>query len=246
VNPLRVAIAQLPMAWTVDGNVAAIADHLALAREADGDLALFPEMAVTGFHRSVPEGLTPAVVHGALERIRAECARHAIPAVVGTPFFAPGAARPLNAVAVIGGDGRLLAVRSKIGLTRSERTFFAPGGDRSPFSLGTFPAGVMLCREVRDVDELRAGLSGIPLLLWPGAICWDRGGGEPENRVTVDHARECAREMGAWVVQCNWAQTLNDPGARGMGGSLVVSPAGEVTQRCAFDAPGVTLAAIGE
>ncbi|HEX2205849.1 MAG TPA: carbon-nitrogen hydrolase family protein [Longimicrobium sp.] len=242
---MRVAVAQMPMAWTLEENTRAIVEHLSRAKALGAEVALFPECATTGFHRRVPGETSPGAIRGAIERVREACRALALPAVVGTPFFPEAGESPRwNAAVAIGADGEVRAVCPKVGLTASEHAYFDAGAERPTFTLGAVLCGVLLCREVRDAEEARHELRGSRVVFWPGAIAWDNPASHPENVVTREIAQACARTLGAYLVQCNWATSLNDPETRGLGGSLVVSPAGEVVHACPADAPGITLVAL--
>lgn len=243
---MRIAIAQIPMAWTLAENTRSVLGHLARARALGADVAVFPECATTGFHRRVPEHVSRSSIRRAIDRVRARCRALALPAVVGTPFFpADGEGAVWNAAVAVGADGEVLAVCPKVGLTESERAFFHAGTTRPTFALNAVSCGVLLCREARDAEQARASLAGVRVAFWPGAVAWhDERPTHPENVVTREIASACARTLGAHLVQCNWPNSLNDPQTRGMGGSLVVAPRGEVLHECPADRPGITVIAL--
>ncbi len=239
---MKIAIAQMEMRSTCAENLAAVIEHLHEAKALGADVAVFPECATTGFHRQVPEQVSRRVVGDALTRIRVECAALPIAAVVGTPYYAsPEDDEIWNAGVVIDGAGEILAVCPKVGLTNSERLFFAAGTARPTFALGSLECGLMLCREVRDGEALRSRLGGARLTFWPGAIAWDNGASDPDNVVTLEIASACARTLESYVVQCNWSTSLNNPSIWGMGGSLVLAPTGDILHRCPLDSPGISV-----
>ncbi|MBW3571534.1 MAG: hypothetical protein KY467_10540 [Gemmatimonadetes bacterium] len=59
--------------------------------------------------------------------------------------------------------------------------------------------------------------------------------------MTRDIACDCAQTLGVYLVQCNWPHSLNDPTVASMGGSLVISPAGEIVHECPADQAGISL-----
>src|SRR5512146_1460057 len=85
---MRLALAQInPVVGDLDGNRALILDRLEAARGRGVDIAVFPELAVTGYP---PEDLLlrPGFVRAAeasLHKIAAETA--GIVALVGTPYY---------------------------------------------------------------------------------------------------------------------------------------------------------------
>ncbi len=71
--PLRVAIAQPAMYWTTPQNVARIVEALEVAARQGARVCLFPELALTGFHRGIREQALPGVVGPALQQVQAAC-----------------------------------------------------------------------------------------------------------------------------------------------------------------------------
>jgi len=239
---VRIAIAQMPMSCTPEENTRAVLEQLAEARALAANLVVFPECATTGYHRQVPELISRSRLREALERIQAQCAALELAAVVGTPFFpSPEDDRIWNAAVAIDAAGEIQAVCPKVGLTQSESRFFHPGDARPVFMLGTIRCSVMLCREVRDAELLREQIPEARLLVWPGVIAWGSEAGHPQNVVTKEIARACARTLNSHLIQSNWASSWNQPELRGMGGSLVISPRGEVLHECPRDEAGISL-----
>lgn len=154
----------------------------------------------------------------------------------------------------IDATGREVGRVHKRGLTPSEATFFKAGGVRGWSRFGSLRATSVLCREMLDVQcllgELRAsgegaGEAGQRVIFWPSYV----GASDAEQDALCvayrDGAKELAAELGAWVLQSNWAQGLNLPGARGFGASLVVNPAGEVIASLPLDEPALSLFELG-
>lgn len=233
---MRIAVAQMPMAWTADENTTTILDHLGRAKSHSADLVLFPECAITGYHRRVPEVAAPAVVEASLARIRAGCAALELPAMLGTPRVSEDGAAVVNSAVAIGADGGVLALCEKSGLTASEQRYFAPGRVRQRFSIGDVPCCAIFCREIRDLQELRHELEGTRVVFWPSMIHFDLDGEHPDH-VDMEMAQAFARTLCCWLVQCNWPGSLNRPELPGAGGSLVISPGGELVHRLPHDRP---------
>lgn len=243
---MRIAIVQMTMGWTAEENTRAVVDHLALAKPLAPDVVLFPECAASGYHRQVPEQVSRRGIAASLRRIRAQCRRLELAAVVGTPLHpTPDDDVIWNAAVAIDARGALQAVCPKAGLTGSERRYFRAGTGRPCFTVGAARASVILCREVREAKELKPLIGGVDIVFWPGGITWNREGlGDPDDDVTPDIARSCARTLGSWLVQCNWPHSLNRPEITGMGGSVVLSPTGGLFHRCPEDEPGISLVEI--
>ena len=146
---MRLALAQInPVVGDLDGNRALILRHLADAKDAGADIALFPELAVTGYP---PEDLLlrPGFVRAA-ERSLEEIARAArgIAAVVGTPHFD----RDLYNAAAVCAGGEVKAFVRKRFLPNygvfDEFRYFAPGDGLYLFEHGGTLVGVTVCEDM--------------------------------------------------------------------------------------------------
>jgi len=249
---LRVAIVQQPMAWTTAENVAHILGSLEIAANEGAQLCLFPELALTGFHRQIRAEAKPEIVEPALQRVREACRTSGVAGLLGLPTFgADGSIR--NSYAVIGADGDLAGTVHKNGLTPAELTFFAAGTARPAMRLfGRNCSGVM-CREIEDVDAIAAQLTDEPvqLMFWPSIVGHPPGTiAEPEREVQDlgyrERAAAFARRLRTHVLQCNWPQALNTPEARYQGESKVYAPDGDILLTLPRDASGVAVFNLGE
>src|SRR5438034_8801427 len=146
---MRIALAQIdPTVGDLDGNRALILDRLAQAKEAGADVAVFPELAVTGYP---PEDLLlrPGFIRAA-ERSLEQIARasRGVTLLVGTPHLD----RDLyNACAVCSG-GELKALVTKRFLPNygvfDEFRYFAPGGDLLLLEHADTLVGVTICQDM--------------------------------------------------------------------------------------------------
>jgi NAD+ synthase (glutamine-hydrolysing) len=146
---MRLALAQInTVVGDLDGNRERIVARLAEARDADADLVLFPELAVTGYP---PEDLLlrPGFIRAAADSLH-EIARAArgIVALVGTPHFD----RDLyNACAVCAG-GEVRGVYRKRFLPNygvfDEDRYFAPGRDLFLLEHGDVLIGPTICEDL--------------------------------------------------------------------------------------------------
>lgn len=243
-----IAVAQLRMHWTVAGNLAALRRAIDVAADAGADVLVTCELAVTGFHREIGREAEPARVGAAVDEIRQAAAARAIAVVLGAPT--QGAqGRPCSSHVHIDARGRIVAVVSKIGLTPSEATFFAPGETRPLARLGGVACTSVLCREVEDLEPVAEGLADASpdIVFWPSFI--GRPDTEPEDaqesRYLPATLRLAAR-LGSHVVQANWPNSLNAPGTLHMGESAVVAPDGELLFRLPRDGCGVAVFALGD
>lgn len=248
LSPLRLAVAQPSMHWRGDDNTAVIVRLLAEAAADGAQLCVFPELALTGFHRQIAREAQPATVAAWLAQVQAACARHAVAAVLGTPTFTDDG-RILNSLVFIDEQGRRVGVVEKRGLTDPEATFFARGANRPVLTLlGRRCTGV-ICREVEDLDEVCAGLEGHApeLVFWPGLMGPEKGSEHIEPPRHVQQAQQLARRLGTYVVQSNWPNSLNYPEESAKSGrSAVISPDGELMFRLPQAAPGVGRFVLGQ
>ena len=243
MTALRWAIAQPRMHWTLAGNLGETLAALEAAAAAGAVGCVCTELAVTGFHRRLPELVDAAALADAEARLRAACARLGVAAAVGVPTLGPGG-EFFNSHLYLDADGREVGRVHKRGLTPSEATFFTAGGSRGWTSLAGAQVTSVLCREMLDGDALLRDLSAVAaaagmarVIFWPSYI------GESDEAAAADceayraGARDLAVALGAWVLQSNWSQGLNMPHARGFGGSVVIDPAGRVRRRLPADHP---------
>ena len=250
VDRLRVAICQLnPTVGDLDGNVALAADALGRAESAGADVAVLPELVITGYP---PEDLVlrpgfVAASRAALDRFAAAtgaCAavvgfvdgagesRGQVPDMAGVESFSDA----YNAVAVCA-DGGVRGVYRKRHLPNydvfDELRHFRPGLEEPPlFEIGGAAVGVTVCED--------AWIPGGPVsdLARAGARLVLNVNGSP-FRVGKQAARERvigqrAAEAGVPVVCVNLVGGQDELVFDG--GSFVVGADGAVVARCvSFD-----------
>ncbi|MGM9483565.1 nitrilase-related carbon-nitrogen hydrolase [Roseateles sp. NT4] len=86
----RWAIAQPRMHWTLQGNLREILGALEAAAAAGAEGCVCTELALTGFHRRMPQLLEAQALADAEAQIRAACARLGIATVFGVPTLGGG------------------------------------------------------------------------------------------------------------------------------------------------------------
>jgi omega-amidase len=229
---LRIAIAQPPMFWKTDENTVQIIQYLEIASKHGAQVCVFPELAVTGFHRQIKTEAKPEIVESALARIREYCAALHVAAVVGTPSF-DASGNIFNSVEFIDASGKACATIEKFGITPAEATFFAKGKERPIVNFLDKRCTAILCREANDIDLLKTQLAAnsVDIIFWPGIMRPD-----PEKTDQPEHhirdAAQLALHTGAYVIQSNWPMSLNYPEeSRDSGHSVVISPRGEIMFR---------------
>ena len=196
VARLRVALCQIDLVvGDVSGNVGRITDALQKAESAGSDLAVFPELAVTGYP---PEDLLmkPAFVREnrrGLEEVAASSS--ACPAVVG---YVEEAGNLYNAAAVVAG-GQVAGTWRKNVLPNygvfDERRYFTPGEPPSAlYSIGGVPTGVVVCEDAwapaGPIGELGEG--GAELVVVINASPYRRGAFEERRRMLATRAADAS------------------------------------------------------
>jgi len=225
---MRLALAQIdPTVGDLDGNRALVLDRLEQARDAGADIAVFPELAVTGYP---PEDLLlrPGFVRAA-ERSLDEIARAArgIVLLVGTPHLD----RDLyNACAVCSG-GELKALVKKRFLPNygvfDEFRYFAPGNELFLFEHGEALIGVTVCEDMWQPGPPATDLAiaGALLLVNVSASPFHVG----KDREREEMFRTRARDNNSYVAFCNTVggqdELIFD------GHSVVIDDEGEVIAR---------------
>jgi len=146
---MRLALSQLnPTVGDIAGNEAMVRAHLARAREAGAQLALFPELVVTGYP---PEDLLLkehflADARAAVERIAADA--HGIVALVGFPERAEDV---YNAAAVCA-DGAVQAIYRKVNLPNygvfDELRYFQRGPGGAIIEVDGVKVGLTICEDI--------------------------------------------------------------------------------------------------
>ena len=199
---MRLALAQIdPVVGDLDGNRALILDRLEQAREAGADVAVFPELAVTGYP---PEDLLlrPGFVRAAEQSLHeiADKAR-GIVALVGAPIFD----RDLYNVCAVCADGEVKAIVKKRFLPNygvfDEFRYFAPGDELFIFVHGDTLVGVTVCEDMWQPGPPATdlALAGAQLLVNVSASPFHLG----KDRTREEMFRARARDNSAYIAFCN-------------------------------------------
>lgn len=202
----------------------ALARHKVLERARRGglDLALLPELALTGYLGASRSGAaleTPArfaePLDGPTTASLATLAREAGCAIAGPLVERDGDAL-YNSLVVVGRDGALLAHYRKRHPWYPE-TWATPGALPYPsFSLGGLAVTACICFDVHFVaSEAGALLFASDVLLFPSA--WVQ---ELDRRAEL--LGELSQRFGLTIVNANWGE--GEPRIAGQGGSRVVVP----------------------
>ncbi|MFZ4668658.1 MAG: NAD+ synthase [Microthrixaceae bacterium] len=238
---LRVALCQLDLTvGALDENVDAIAAAHARAEAAGADVALFPELAISGYP---PEDLLlkPGFVEDqteALERLATRIEGHCV-AVVG---WVEGARHlgadphdrhdgPWNAAAVLHG-GRLVGSYRKQALPNyavfDEQRYFDAGDGAQPFfSIAGVTCAVTVCEDVwvDDGPAAHACASGAQIVLNVNASPFHSG----KHEVRESMLRRRVAECGAPIAYVNLVSGQDDLVFDG--GSVVLDADGSIVSR---------------
>ena len=251
-SDLCIAIVQQPMQWTAAENVDGIIGALALAAEQGAGICVFPELALTGFHRGIREQGTPAVVVPALREVQAACRDRGIACALGAPTF-DASGTILNSYLHIDATGAIVSTVHKNGLTPAEKTFFASGTERPVMEFAGRSCTTVMCREIEDIETIAVQLQdrAADLIFWPSLVGNPPGTVHPTPEDTADlgyfkRTAVLAQRLNAFVVQSNWPNALNTPDSTYLGESRVYAPDGEILLMLPRDEAGVGVFTLGE
>ncbi len=193
MQPLRVALAQLnSTVGDISGNARKVADGIARARDEGASLAVFPELALTGYP---PEDLLLKTsfldaARAALEELAAQT--RGIVALVGFPERADDV---YNAAAVLA-DGRVAGVYRKIHLPNygvfDEQRYFQAGSEPALFELDGVRVGLTICEDIWEPGPpaTSEALAGAEVIVNLSASPYHAGKGLERERMLVQRARD--------------------------------------------------------
>ena len=244
MSPRRIALAQInTTVGDIRGNARKILEYAERAREAGASLVLFPELAVTGYP---PEDLLlRASFVGENVAAWEEIARKVtgITAVVG---FADRDRKGnvYNAAGVASG-GKVRGVYRKMHLPNygvfDEVRYFRRGKEPGLFRAGRTPVGVTVCEDiwVRRGPALAEARAGARLILNLSSSPYHAGKWETRRELVARHAKA----SGCPVAYCNLVGGQDELVFDG--GSMVVSPEGELLARAEFFSEDLLLCDLG-
>lgn len=241
------AIAQIPMHWTIEENVDSMLSAMEVAHSMGATVCAFSELAITGFHRNIVSLAHPNLVTPAINRVLALAARLRQAVAFGAPTFGDGGVR-YNSHLLANERGEVFTVH-KNGLTAPEATFFQPGSQRPTTLLQGIRSTAVICREIEDHGPVLDQLAEQPaeLILWPGLMGPDRSKPLTDPPGHVVQAQALAVAAGAYVVQTNWPNALNRPEESvNTGQSACIAPSGELLFRLPEQGFGVGVFILGE
>jgi NAD+ synthase (glutamine-hydrolysing) len=230
---VRIALAQVDTTvGDLRGNVDLLTAWASRATEADADVVVFPELAITGYP---PEDLVlrPSFVDDNLTALDALAAKTAGGASIVVGFVDRTERGIHNAAAVIG-NGQVIARYHKIKLPNygvfDEARTFTPGDAACPIRLADSELGLSVCEDAwmpgPPFDEYARRKT--PVILNINGSPFHRG--KADERVEI--CRERALETGSWIVYVNAVGGQDELVFDG--GSVVVRPDGSLAHHAAM------------
>jgi predicted amidohydrolase len=216
---VRLAVVQLRDApHDVAANLATSLRLLQEARDGGAELAVFPELALSGYYLDQETARAAAVANGALARLQAAVDALDLSTVYGLPLLDGGTL--LNAVAVLR-PSLEPQLYVKTHLYRREKDWFTPGMSLWSGELAGWRCGVLLCYEV-GFPELARSLvvQGVRLLLVPAAF------GRRRHHIWTTMTLARAMENGVYLAAA--AHAGGNGKVEFEGHSRVVDPIGHV------------------
>ncbi len=188
-STLRIGLATVPNAPTVEERLETLDRMLAEAAGQQVAIVCFPEAYIPGlrgFDFSVPPK-DQARQEAALERIRQSCAAHGVAAIVGIEWETELGAH--NAAAVVNRDGSVQGFQSKNQLPLEEAPYYVADGKRRLFEIDGVPFGITICHEGWRYPEATrwAATRGAKIVFHPQLTGSDSSGptltrwGDPDN-----------------------------------------------------------------
>ncbi|MBB4663304.1 nitrilase-related carbon-nitrogen hydrolase [Conexibacter arvalis] len=216
---MRVLLAQLaPAPGDLDANAAAVA--AAIAAHPDAELAVFPELFLTGYDPARAGELALGVDESPLQAVRAVARRHGTALLLGfVERLSDG--RIANAVACMDTDGTLVATYRKTHLFGGEeREVFAAGEELLVVELAGRRLGVLNCYDVEFPEPARAlARAGSELLVTVAANMEPYG---PDHALAAQ-----ARALDNRLPHVYVNRVGEEAGLTFVGGSFVAGPDGQ-------------------
>lgn len=227
--PLRISLVQMnAIVGDMEGNAERVRAGLREAREIGADIAVFPELCLTGYP---PEDLLfrPSFLKAAETGVR-RLARETdgIAAIVGFP---EDAAEGLFNAAAILADRRVVSTYRKVHLPNygvfDEKRYFVPGKSAPVHSIRGIPFGVLVCEDIWIADGPGREMArrGARVLLVLNSSPYHAGKVREREKMLVARAKAYK----AWIVYVNLVGGQDEMVFDGQ--SLVVSPGGRTVAR---------------
>jgi predicted amidohydrolase len=180
------------MHWAkpVEFNLERTLHYIGAAAAAGSRVVVFPEATLTSYFFPYLIHLRLDQIRAALERVRAEAARHGIWTIVGT--IQPTADRFLNLAHVIDPAGAIVHEYAKVNLAGRDEKQYCRGGDKlALFQIDGIWCTLVICRDGRHPELYRLpAMAGAQILFHPScssdeieAVTWKRTSGRAQQPV---------------------------------------------------------------
>lgn len=220
---MKIACIQLDVAFAEpEKNFTAVQNMIERVAKQGAELVVLPEMWNTGYALTKLEHL--ADIEGErTKKFLSDLARTHHIHIVGGSVSTKKGSYFYNTMYVYTNEGSLVAEYDKAHLFRlmDEHLYLQAGNKENVFTLGSIPAGGLICYDIRFPEWIRAhALAGAKVLFIPAQ--W------PETR--IDHwkilLQARAIENQCFVVAVN--RTGQDPNNRFNGQSMIIAPWGKI------------------
>ncbi|MDA8240097.1 MAG: NAD+ synthase [Nitrospiraceae bacterium] len=195
MNALRLALAQInPTVGDLSGNAEKILEYVRKARRVKADIAVFPELALTGYP---PEDLLlkPQFISDNIAAMK-KISRAISGIAVVAGFVDRGKNNEIyNAAAVIAG-GEIVDVYQKVLLPNygvfDEFRYFSPGRRFPVYRFGRIKLGINICEDVwhREGPACIQSAAGAECIININASPYEKGKPETRERVLFDRCTE--------------------------------------------------------
>lgn len=187
-----------------------------------GSMAVFPEMATTGFSMQL-DGLAEPPMGTAESRLAGLALKHQIYLAVGLAVALPATGKTANQLITFSPSGQVISRYTKLHpfSLLSEQNSLTPGESIDRFNLAGFNVSPFICYDLRFPEIFReASSAGAQLFIISANWLEYR----QDHWTTLARAR--AIENQAYVIAVN--RVGSDPGHNYLGGSLIIDPNGTV------------------
>lgn len=226
-DTLKVFSVQMQVSDSLEQNAQTIAQGLQQAKQAGARVAVFPETALSGFHRETVEKLDWEAVEAAMTRV-SDTARGLGLYVIYGCATRSGKDKPYNTAVVLGPDGKEI--------TRYHKMFcedwFSPGEHLALFEIDGVPCAMNVCHDERFPELMKVPvIAGARVCFYISYEINSRR--NAERKADGYRAQLVARavENGIWVVQSNGVGPLGESRSVSLGQSRIVAPDGEVVEQ---------------
>ena len=238
---MKLCTVQPHMPHSIADGVREITRWIAKAAKSGADIAVFPEMMLTGYDHQLHDLFKDTRWHRQVDEALSELSdvvdASGTSAFVGMPY--PYGGGHLNALVLLQpeSDAVLAGARSHLPVGDRNRWGFVEPEDRVPTDFHGISFGSMFCAEAHHIDYTQGkGLEKSDVILWPGVVGSDHN---EKRKITRDWNDELARKIASFynvpVLQSNYLTYATDISTQSalesnriLGGSIACDASGRV------------------